>query len=234
MNYTELPTLPELLGDEKHRLQGIPGWDTIETIGKKNIENIIHFARMNVNSQMTQGASRNELSFLSQGIRHLSELAGAALSKPLFPRLRNESFRKNEKVVVFVADTPNIIAETDWIPGSVSTIEKSHKIEFDDGSPNAGFFWRITVTLREEIFPGDATTLSFSTTEPRCIPLSEFDYLRESLEEDHLFVEMYSKNAHRKWQPIWCLERDLESDGESMDMYSWLSKGTFSTSPTLL
>ncbi|MCP4135711.1 MAG: hypothetical protein GY754_32385 [bacterium] len=225
MNHTDLPTLQELLGNDEHRLQGISRWDQIEIIGKKNIENIIHFARVNVNFQMTRGTSRDELSSLSQGIRYLSEKVDAALSKPLFPRLRNESFREDERVVVFAADTPNSLPETDWISGRVSAIEKSHKPEFDDGSPNAGFFWRVTVTFEEEVFPGNAA-LSFSTTEPRCIPTIEFDYLRESQEKDHQFVEMYSKNAHRKWHPIWCLERDLESAGESMDMYSWLHKGT--------
>ncbi|MCP4346468.1 MAG: hypothetical protein GY795_13185 [Desulfobacterales bacterium] len=227
MNDLKIPSLTELLGNEKHRLQGISGWEHISLLGKHNIDNIIHFARMNVNLAMTTGTPRDELALLSQGIQHLNKLAGEnSIKKPLFPRLRNESFRVDENVVIFVADTPNVLPETDWISGIVTSIEKSHKPEFADGSPNAGFFWRVTVTFSEEIFPGNST-LSFSTTEPRCIPLNEFDYLRKSFEKDQMFIKMYSENANRKWHPIWCLERNLESAGETMDMYSWLHSGTF-------
>lgn len=227
MTNLNIPTLKEMLGNEKRRLKGISDWESIPSLGKYNIDNIIHFARMNINLLMTQSVSRNELTILSQGIKHLTEFSNESIiQKPLFPRLRNESFRLDENVVVYVADTPNIIPTNDWLSGTVTSIEKSHKPEFNDGSPNAGFFWSVTVTFMEEVFPNNCR-LSFSTTEPRCIPRIEFDYLRKSFEEDQVFIKMYSENANRKWHPIWCLENNLKSSGEKMDMYSWLYNGTF-------
>lgn len=225
----ELPELSELLGAESHRLRGIPSWEVVYLLGARNLASLTEFTRRTIQAVQWQGGSREELTHLTPGLRHLLQLqATHSEEKPLLPRLRNESFRMGESVVIYVGDTPNNVASAEWLRGTVTVIEKSQKPEFRDGSPNAGYYWRVTATFSESMFPG-VDSISFSTTEPRAIPYNEFTYLRKAICTDTTFLQIYVANAYRVWHPIWCLERGLTSAGSAMDMEQWLVEGNLKT-----
>jgi len=220
----QLVRLEELLGKEDSRIKGISGWNDIPYIGKNNISNILEFARRNVQHLFAQGESRSTLRELIPGIKQLEQYyAEIDTVRPILPRLRIESFRKDEKVAVYVGDTPGVTATESWVNGTIINIQKAHKSEFSNGSHSAGFYWEITLRSDRKIFTNE-NHLTFSTSEPRVIPLKEFGYLKEALVENTQFVHIYSENANREWEPIWCLERKISSSGTKMDMYTFLQR----------
>lgn len=216
----------DLLSDaNKPRLQGLTSWEQIPLLGTANIERVIQLAQENVNALMAVSAPRNELRAVADGIGRLREALASASKKPLLPRLRAETFRQGHNVKIYVGDSEGCIAPTAWVDAVITQVQKSHKPEFVDGTPNNGFYWRSTATTKQVVFSGQ-NTLAFSTTEPRVLLVWEFDFLQKATKSDTEFLEIFAVNARRIWCPIWCLERHAGCAGEAMDMKTWLLEGS--------
>lgn len=217
------PTLTELLGNEHSRLKGILGWDDVPLLGSGNIENVLHFARGNVQQVFNEGETL-EAKELSKGIKRLEDYATKIVKyKPLLPRLRIESFRKGNKVKIYMGDTEGVRHKDPWINAVIIDIKKAQKPDFVDGSWMGGYYWRITAKSDKEFFPNEFV-LPFSTSEPRVILAKDFEYLQNAFENDIRFLNIYCQNANRECNPIWCMERKIESSGSGMDMRVWLQR----------
>jgi hypothetical protein len=218
-----LPPLETVFGRQLPRLRGITCWEQIEPLGKANIERLVQLAQDTAHLGLAEGMAHDELKAIRAGIDFLRErLAETSTAKPLLPRLRSESFRKGEVVVVYLGDTPGSIAPAPWIPAIITDVEKSYRAEWADGTPNSGYYWRLTAIAATPFFP-EQRSVAFSTSEPRVLPQDDFDYLTIRHPDDTAFRDLYSANACRSWHPLWCLERGTLSSGEEMDMKSWLS-----------
>lgn len=225
MRVDELPPFETLFGRQIARLRGILAWEHAAGLGRTNIERLVQMAQETVHSLLAEGGSREDLRAIRDGIGYLTSLLAAEPSvKPLLPRLRAENFRKGDAVLVYVADSPGSTAPGPWVPARITEVAKSYRAEWADGSPNSGYYWRLTAAASTPIFPEQCAVV-FSTSEPRVLPAWEFEYLTNALEDDALFADIYCANAWRTWHPLWCLERGVGSAGESMDMKAWLYQG---------
>lgn len=215
-----LPPLEMLVGEQAFRLRGIASWEQAAVLGRANLTRLVELAQQAVNALLTMGGSRDELREMRRGIDYLNGLLPEAIAKPLLPRLRAESFRMGDRVYVYVRDTEGCIAESDWVPAEITSVQKSFKSEWIDAAPNSGYYWRLTATTNTPVLPG-VTPLPFSTSEPRVVLAWEWNYLRQAALTDPAFLEIYAENARRPWCPIWCLDRNLACAGEGMDMRAW-------------
>jgi len=210
-----------VFGSNRHRLQGIAGWPEVATLGRANLQRLLQLARDQANYLLSTSAERAELAELRSATAWLEEQLGAAAVKPLFPRLRFESFEVGDEVQIYLRDTEHAIAPNGWVVARITAKEKSQRPDFNDGTPNAGYYWRWTATAEKPLLPG-IHALAFSTSEPRVIPSSELNALVRNLREDPSFVETCAANAWRDWRPLWCIERELACDAAKMDMRAWL------------
>jgi hypothetical protein len=221
----DLPLLETLLGEQSHRLRGIPSWDLAPHLGRSSLQRLIQLAQDNVNSLLTADAPRQELRDLRRGIEYLQSILPAATAKPLLPRLRAENILLGDEVCLYVRDSEGCIAPTDWVRATITDRQKGYNAAWADGTPNSGYHWRLTATADLPIFPHERA-VAFSTSEPRALPIAEYDYLRRADQEDRAFLEVFCANAWRPWCPIWCLERGAACAGETMDMKNWLLVGS--------
>lgn len=226
MTNNELPSFDLIFGKQAERLQGIHSWDNIALLGKVNIEQLIQIAQQAVYALMADNNSREELRLIQKGIIHLKNwLSEEINSKPKLVRLRVESFHQGDEVVIYIGDSEGCITENKWQRATITKVTKGYQGDWDDGSPNSGYHWRLTATSDKEIFP-QQSSISFSTSEPRVLPIWEFEYLLNAKNNDIQFLQIFCDNAWRSWHPIWCLERGVKSSGERMDMKSWLLQPT--------
>lgn len=214
---TALPTPATLAGEQSFRLRGIESWEQVALLGRANLERLLELGRLTVNATLTEGGSRAELVPLRQALDILQNLLASAPEKPLLPRLRAESFRKGDALFVYVADTEGQITGTDWVPATLTAVEKSFKAEWKEGR-NTGYYWRLTATADRDILPG-VRDLPFSTSEPRIVTAWEYHYLSTAATAAPEFLALYRENARRAWPPIWCLERNLSCGGERIPLW---------------
>ncbi len=221
---TRLPAIEDLLGEDGYRLEGIKDWDTISTLGKMNLSRLEALVEKFIYRSLAHDADMDELKTLARGKARLGELSARAHAmKPYLPRLRNELFRRDDELMLYLGDTPTATGEP-WRHVRVIGVEKGHNAQWSMDSSARGFYWRVTVESEDgdPLLPGHRT-LSFSTTEPRAILRSEWTFLRRARQEDPDFLDVFCTNARRSWTPIWCLELGLACDTDAMDMRAWLS-----------
>ncbi len=222
-----LKTLPDFqlfLGNESERLQGIDSWENLARIGSNNLERILQLAQENIYRMMSSNEDVNEMKLIRKGIDFINDqLLPDSVNKPTLPRLRNEMFRKNDNVYIYLGDTPNTIINNDWLIGKVLNVSKAFKKDWKDGKPNSGYFWKVLLETAQYIFPNE-NKISFSTSEPRVIFDWEFEYLKNP--ENGEFLEIFSKNAFREWKPLWCIEKDWEVDFSKMNFKNWIYNGS--------
>lgn len=218
-----LPNLEQLLGNESERLSGIKSWNNLETMGKNNLQRIIHLAQENVYRMLSDHDDAKEMKLIHRGIDFIqNELLPKSVNKPTLPKLRNEMFRHGNQVCVYLGDTDGTIAESGWIRGTVVGIDKAFNKDWKDGKANSGYFWKVTVKFEKNVFTNDKK-IAFSTTEPRVILESDYDYLKNGADPE--FLQIFSDNAYRHWKPLWCLEKNLECDAPAMNMKDWIVNG---------
>lgn len=219
------PSLELMFNGQRHRIKGIMSWADIEILGSNNIGRLIQISQELILKFMAEKMDKDELKLIRKGIDFLECLKEKSVSKPLLPRLRNESINSGDKVYIYLADTKGTIAKYNWVKGLVIDKEKSFKSQWVDGSANSGYFWLLTVKTEEEIFSG-VNTIKFSTSEPRVLQDWELFYLKDNFGTEQQFIDIFSINANRDWFPVWCLENNI-SINSPMDMKSWLFNGSF-------
>jgi hypothetical protein len=218
-----LPDFETVFRHEAYRLRGISGWDQVPELGRENIERLLLLARESALAVMADGGSTEERRPLKTAIDYLGECLPNSVSKPRFPRLRVESFHKGEDVRIYMGDSVGSVAPEKWVSATITARDKSHRTDWNDGSANGGYFWRWTATAASPFFPGQ-DWLRFSTSEPRVLPVSEFEYLKQAAEDDPEFLKMFAENAWRTWEPLWCIERETHSSGGQMNMKAWITE----------
>ena len=218
-----LPDFQQLTGNQSARLRGIKSWDDFAIIGKNNLERIVGLAQENVYRLMSAAENNSEIKPVKKGIDYIkNDLLPASENKPTLPRLRNELFSLDNSVYVYLGDTENTSVEKGWVKGKVSEIAKGFNKNWKDGTPNSGYFWKVTVRFDQNIFP-DENKISFSTSEPRAILEWEYDFLRDENNRD--FLRIFSDNAYRDWKPLWCIERNSDCKSAGMNFKNWIDKG---------
>ena len=221
MNTLDLSAFDTVFGPQTYRLQGIPDWDVVAHLGKRNLERLQQLAQEHVLKNLAGEHDRAELRECRHVITFLSDcLASLPGDKPLLPRLRVESFHKGEAVRVFLGDSEGQIAPMPWVEATITAVEKAFRTDWNDGTANGGYFWRWTATTPYPVFP-EQDWVRFSTSEPRVVSAWEFEYLTTET-SDTQFQTIFAANADRAWEPLWCLERNTHSSGAKMDMQGWL------------
>lgn len=218
-----LPDFETVFREHAYRLRGISSWEQVPLIGKENIERLLHLARASAMAGMAEGSSQDDLKQIKAAIDYLTDCASDSPSKPLFPRLRVESFHKGECVRIYLGDSAGSVANDKWVTAVITAVDKAFRPDWNDGSPNRGYFWRWTATASSALFPGQSW-VRFSTSEPRVLPSNGFEYLRRAIVDDPVFLAMFSDNAWRTWEPLWCLERETHSSGGQMNMRAWITE----------
>jgi hypothetical protein len=218
-----LPGFELVFGSQSERLRGVPSWEHVLHLGRGNIDRLRQMARETVMQLLSESGSRDDLREVQSVIRLLSESLLTAEDKPLLPRLRVESFRKGNTVHLYLGDTVGAIAPHAWVTAVVTEVDKAFRPDWNDGSPNGGYFWRWTAVTDIPVFPGERE-VRFSTSEPRVLLAEEFAYLKKSPYDDPVFLEMFCANAWRTWEPLWCLEHGTLRSGGDMDMHQWITR----------
>jgi len=212
----------ELLGPSAARLAGIQRWDQLPGLGRANLARIVALLRAESGLAMAEDRDRDELHALARATTRVQALHDAStLHRPVLPRLRNELFRAGDLVQVYVGDSPKRETRRSWVSGRITAVEKAYRPDWDDGSPNGGYFWRSTIETREGVF-SDRTPLRCSTTEPRVQLDEDARALRRLRQEDQEYMAIFVVNAWRTFTPLWCQERDLPFDGDAVDVTGWL------------
>lgn len=218
-----LPNLQQLLGHQSDKLSGIKSWSNVEILGKNNLQRITQLAQENIYRMLSDHEDAKEMKLIHTGIDFIqNELLPKSVIKPTLPKLRNEMFRKDNFVYAYLGDTNGVIIEKGWIRGQVVDVSKAFNKDWKDGKANSGYFWKVTVEAKENIFT-NSNKIVFSTTEPRVILDWEYDYLKIGNDLD--FLQIFSNNAFREWKPLWCIEKNLECHASEMNMTNWIQIG---------
>src|SRR5436853_279276 len=115
-----LPSLELMLEKYRHRLKGINTWEQIKYLGRANLERIVQLAQENILGLMADITSRDDLRLIRNGITYITDdLIPTSLKKPLLPRLRNESFRKGDRVLIYLGDTKGSLAACNWVLATI-------------------------------------------------------------------------------------------------------------------
>jgi hypothetical protein len=198
-----------LLGGRYHRLQGVHLATDILELGRTNWASLAQLARENATLRQAEGADLEEMRSIRAGIDALENLiATHPTDKPRLPKLRVESFRCGESVMLYVGDAESHISPTQWISGQIVSVEKSYNARWNDGGPNGGYYWRLTIKTEAPVFDGNLS-IAFSTSEPRALPKADYAYLVWAKQNDPTFFTLFCANAYRKWTPLWCEERGI-------------------------
>ena len=220
MNPSTSPSLEAALGAEGWRIHGIESWEDVAAVGLLNLRALQEWTQ-EAATRAFADQDREQLAEVTPVVARLAELeAVASERKPLLPRLRRESFRVNERVAVYVGELPG--ATSSWAFGVVSAVAKAFNPQWQNMQANSGYYWRVTALL-ERGAPPRFAAVSFSTSEPRAIPEQDLIWLRRSLATDRRFVDIFSVNSRRAWQPLWCLEASVPVDVDAMDMAAWIA-----------
>ncbi|MES2462458.1 MAG: hypothetical protein V4671_17895 [Armatimonadota bacterium] len=223
MNTKTLAEFGLVFGSQSERLRGVTSWEQVPLLGKGNIDRLLQLSRENAMRLLGEGGSRDELREVQTAIQLLSESLVMAEDKPQLPRLRVESFRTGGKVHIYFGDTVGLVTPRTWVSAVVRQVDKAFRPDWNDGSPNGGYFWRRTADTAIPVFPGEQK-VRFSTSEPRVLLAEEFAYLQKSIASDPLFLTIFCANAWRTWGPLWCLEHETLSSGGHMDMRRWIEQ----------
>ncbi len=219
-----LPNLQQFLGNQSDKLSGIKSWSKVEILGKHNLQRIVQLAQENIYRMLSDHEDAKEMRMIHTGIEFIqNELLSKSVVKPTLPKLRNEMFRKDDFIYAYLGDTKGTTIEKGWIRGQVVDVSKAFNKDWKDGKANSGYFWKVTVVSKENIFFTNNNKIAFSTTEPRAIFDWEYDYLKSSGDAD--FLQIFSDNAFREWKPLWCIEKDLECNALEMNMKDWIISG---------
>jgi hypothetical protein len=105
MNTSTLPDFDLVFGSQSYRLRGISSWEDVPILGKGNIECLRLLSQKTAMRLLGESGSRDDSREVQGAIRFLSDSLLSAGDKPLLPRLRVESFRK-ETVSVFISAIP--------------------------------------------------------------------------------------------------------------------------------
>lgn len=203
-----------VLGPHAFRLAGITATE-LPLLGRQNLLRIAAFVEENLLRGDFDAFERGEV---IGGLNRLRELAADAASKPVLAPLRSGiPMRVGERVHVYLGDTPG--EDDRWEPATVAAVVKDYKREWA-ATRDGGYYWRLELQLER------GGRLACSSTEPRVIPSDEFRYLTSDQDPD--FVKLYSKNAQKDWQPIWCIERRVEAPTARMDLVKWFRRATAS------
>jgi hypothetical protein len=221
MNTNGLADFQLVFGSQSDRLRGVPSWDHVPLLGRGNIDRLRQLSRETAMRLLGEGGSRDDLREVQGVIRFLSECFLTSDEKPLLPRLRVESFQEGGRVYVYLGDTVGAIAPNAWMSATVTEVDKAFRPDWNDGSPNGGYFWRWTADTSVPVFAGECR-IRFSTSEPRVLLAEEFACLRKSHADDPAFFEIFCANAWRTWEPLWCLEHGTLSSGGEMNMRQWI------------
>ncbi len=224
----DLPDFETVFGTAAHRLRGVSSWDHVALLGKENLGRLLDLSRESVLRLVAEGGSRDAARDVKRAIDFLAGTADGSARKPLLPRLRIRSFREGQAVYLYMGDSGGAIKPASWVPATITRVEKSHRADWNDGSANAGYFWRWTAVATLPLFPGQ-DFVRFSTSEPRVLPAPDLDYIQGAADNDPVFRVMFCENAWRTWEPLWCLERGASGSGGAMDMGSWLAESAPAT-----
>ena len=213
-----------LLDHAADRARGIDS-SRLTDVGRSNLRRLLELAQQAAQRALFD-VTADERKERAAGIAELKRLVDSTtVERPLLPRLRNESFREGERVVVWLGDTPGLYrAASGWVHGVIQEVSKSYRKQWDTGEPNGGWYWRLTAEVEIEILP-DRRAVAFSTSEPRAIAERDWAWLTQACKEDPDYVAMFAENANRPWTPLWCSELGVDVQGE-MDMAAWLRSAT--------
>jgi hypothetical protein len=214
----ELPELESVFSHHRERLQGIRDWSDMARIGRSNLNRVRSLLAEEALAAITDGESFEERRIRSVAIEQLSCLEQSVSEhKPCLPRLRVELFRRGDLVRVYLGDTPGCRGWTDAI---VIAVDKAHRPEWNDGSANAGYHWRVTLQTADAVLT-DGVPLRCSTSEPRVLLAWEYSAVVAARLGDPEFFRIFVANATRAWTPIWCLERGLQLSTSPPDVAGW-------------
>lgn len=190
-------------------------------LGKTNLARLVTLAQNHLQELWQTGTDSEELHSLRQQLTALQLLHQSASSdQPTLPRLRMENFRVGDRVMLYLGDTPGAL--TTWAEATIIEKTKSHRADWKN-TPSKGYYWRHIAQGKAGLCT-DSNTVAFATSEPRVLPLDEWQWLKTALTDDPAFVALYAANARRDWQPLWCLERSTLADVTAMDFVQWLHK----------
>lgn len=88
-------------------------------------------------------------------------------------------------------------------------VEKSQKPEWSRARRTAGYYWRVQALVEGWFGESLPARIPFSTTEPRVVLRSEFEQLVALTAARTRFGECFRAASVRDWQPVWCIERNL-------------------------
>jgi hypothetical protein len=221
----ELPDIENLLTRNRERVQGIRGWADIARLGRTNLRRLRELLAEDASAAASSEISsveRREFAQSAEALRDLHE--HATEDKPCLVRFRVESFRAGDDVYVYAGDTPHSLVPN-WVSGTIVAVAKAHRPEWNDGSPNAGYYWEVTIKPSRPVF-SDAETLRCSTSEPRVQHFRDYRALFDALHSDPEFFRVFADNAQRSWSPLWCLERGLQIPVGASDVRAWFTSWT--------
>jgi hypothetical protein len=219
----ELPAIEGLLSRNRDRLQGVNGWADVERLGRTNVERLRELLAEDACAALAADVTAAERREWTRAAEALATLAGRAVeAKPCLPRFRVESFRAGAAVQLYAGDTPGSLVPG-WVGGRVVAVTKAHRPDWNDGSPNAGYFWQVDIAPERAVL-ADGGRLSCSTSEPRVLHADDYRFLREAVDADPEFFRIFADNAQRSWIPLWCLQRGLGLAGPEVRVRDWFPR----------
>jgi hypothetical protein len=209
--------LGDLLTRNRDRLSGIRDWNDVARLGRTNLRRLRELVAEDATAELAEMTADERTAWRDAAERLRLIEASSSDDKPCLVRFRAELFRVGAVVRVYGGDTPGSLTRG-WIDGRVVDVRKAHRSEWNDGAPNAGYYWQVTIAAR--LLP-TTDELRCSTSEPRVLIEREWRQLADAYQRDPEFFRVFADNARRSWSPIWCLEQGLTS-GEA-DLRAWFA-----------
>ncbi len=198
----------EHFADQAFRLTGLDSWFDAFKTGRGNLKAMHSLAQRVQHEELASEADRAELRARTAVIELLEQaVEGSAEHLPLLPWLRSEHFAVGDSIAVWGTDTPG--ATPGWSFGTVEVVEKSQKPEWSRARRTAGYYWRVQALVEGWFGESLPARIPFSTTEPRVVLRSEFEQLVALTAARTRFGECFRAASVRDWQPVWCIERNL-------------------------
>jgi len=216
----DLPALETLFERNRFRLQGIRGWADLARLGKSNLRRLRELFAEDATAALASPISADERRDWNAAAQALHSLEANALDdKPTLIRFRVENFPIGAEVCLYAGDTPDSLA-TGWVRGHIVSVRKAFRPDWNDGSPNAGYFWELGIEPLTPVW-ADTRALHASPSEPRLLHARDFVDLFRAKESYPEFFRIFVDNAQRSWTPLWCVERGLQLSPEAVDVRSW-------------